>query len=178
VDVKFRGEEGVDAGGLTREWYALVSREMFNPDYGLFRLSEDGTTYQPHPKSFALVDAGAHLAWFRFVGRVLGKAVADGYLLDVHFTRSLYKHLLGMPVEFDDVQSLDPEYHKSLSLLMQHGPDALGLELAAADEGAAGAAWPALSGSLLMLGVLIYGAAALGTVAVQPAVAIKAPTVK
>jgi len=44
--------------------------------------------------------------------------------------------------------------------------------------GAAGAAWPALSGSLLMLGVLIYGAAALGTVAVQPAVAIEAPTVK
>ncbi|MEY3150906.1 MAG: hypothetical protein RLY92_1133, partial [Chloroflexota bacterium] len=44
--------------------------------------------------------------------------------------------------------------------------------------GAAGAAWPALSGSMLMLGVLIYGAAALGTVAVQPAVTIEAPTVK
>lgn len=35
--VHFQGEEGVDAGGLTREWYAILAREMFNPDYALFR---------------------------------------------------------------------------------------------------------------------------------------------
>jgi E3 ubiquitin-protein ligase HUWE1 len=59
---------------------------------------------------------------------VLGKAVADGYLLDIHFTRSLYKHLLGLPVTFADVRFIDPEYHKSLGMLLTHGCAALGLE--------------------------------------------------
>ena len=34
-----------------------------------------------------------HLDYFKFVGRVIGKAVADGHLLDAHFTRSFYKHI-------------------------------------------------------------------------------------
>ena len=41
--------------------------------------------------------------------------------------------------------------------------------------GAAGAAWPALSGALLMLGVLIYGAVALGGAAAVVPAAQEAP---
>ena len=33
------GDEGQDAGGLLREWYVIVSREIFNPNYALFRSS-------------------------------------------------------------------------------------------------------------------------------------------
>jgi E3 ubiquitin-protein ligase HUWE1 len=127
LEVAYKGEEGIDAGGLSREWYTIVAREMFRPDYGMWRLSEDGVTYQPNPLS-AFLKGGDHLEWFKFVGRVLGKAVADGYLLDIHFTRSLYKHLLGLPVTFADVRFIDPEYHKSLSLLLSLGCEALGLE--------------------------------------------------
>jgi E3 ubiquitin-protein ligase HUWE1 len=54
--------------------------------------------------------------------------VADGYLLDIHFTRSLYKTLLGMPVSFADVESIDPAYFKSLNALLTVGVEALCLE--------------------------------------------------
>ena len=33
------GEEGQDAGGLLREWYVIISREIFNPNYALFKSS-------------------------------------------------------------------------------------------------------------------------------------------
>lgn len=42
----FYGEEGIDAGGLTREWYTVMAREMFNQGYALFTAAADGATYQ------------------------------------------------------------------------------------------------------------------------------------
>lgn len=39
--VKFKGEEGLDYGGVAREWLHLLSREMLNPQYGLFQYSRD-----------------------------------------------------------------------------------------------------------------------------------------
>lgn len=50
--VKFRGEEGLDYGGIAREWLCLLSREMLNPQYGLFQYSrEDNYTLQISPDS-------------------------------------------------------------------------------------------------------------------------------
>lgn len=50
--VKFRGEEGLDYGGVAREWLHLLSREMLNPQYGLFQYSrEDNYTLQINPDS-------------------------------------------------------------------------------------------------------------------------------
>jgi E3 ubiquitin-protein ligase HUWE1 len=46
LDIRFKGEEGIDAGGLTREWYEILARDMFNPDYALFLECEDGATFQ------------------------------------------------------------------------------------------------------------------------------------
>jgi len=45
ISVEFTGEEGMDAGGLTREWYMLLSKSIFNRDYALFTLSSTGNTY-------------------------------------------------------------------------------------------------------------------------------------
>lgn len=39
--VKFRGEEGLDYGGVAREWLCLLCRELLNPHYGLFQYSGD-----------------------------------------------------------------------------------------------------------------------------------------
>ena len=124
--VTFSGEEGVDAGGLTREWYtyvrtiektprrvrrggsslfpccavrySILMRAILNFDNGLFINSEESLTVQPNPIS-AVVQP-EHLEYFKFVGRVVGKALADGQLLDVHFTRSFYKHMLGIPITY------------------------------------------------------------------------------
>lgn len=50
--VKFRGEEGLDYGGVAREWLHLLSREMLNPQYGLFQYSSGSHyTLQINPDS-------------------------------------------------------------------------------------------------------------------------------
>lgn len=43
--IEFEGEEGMDAGGLTREWFQILSKEIFNENYALFTLSASGNTY-------------------------------------------------------------------------------------------------------------------------------------
>jgi len=40
-----------------------------------------------------------HLSYFKFVGRIIAKAVFDNKLLECYFTRSFYKHILGVPVK-------------------------------------------------------------------------------
>ena len=42
-----QGEEGIDAGGLTREWYTILAREIFNPNIALFEISPSGRDVQP-----------------------------------------------------------------------------------------------------------------------------------
>ena len=37
--VEFQGETGLDYGGVAREWFHLLSHEMFSPYYGLFEYS-------------------------------------------------------------------------------------------------------------------------------------------
>lgn len=94
--IVFEGEEGQDAGGLLREWYMIISREMFNPMYALFRTSPgDRVTYTINPSSHCNPN---HLSYFKFVGRVVAKAVYDNRLLECYFTRSFYKHILGKSV--------------------------------------------------------------------------------
>lgn len=91
------GEEGQDAGGLLREWYLIISREIFNPNYALFLTSPgDRVTYTINPSSHCNSN---HLSYFKFVGRIIAKAIYDNKLLECYFTRSFYKHVLGLAVK-------------------------------------------------------------------------------
>ncbi|KAJ3019634.1 hypothetical protein HKX48_001941 [Thoreauomyces humboldtii] len=118
LNVRFYEEEGVDAGGVTREWFSVLARQMFNPDYALFRPSAvDKVTYQPNRLSGINPD---HLLYFKFVGRVIGKAIYDGRLLDAYFTRSFYKAMIDAPVDYKDMEAVDPEFHKSLEWMLQN----------------------------------------------------------
>lgn len=119
LNIQFTGEEGVDAGGLTREWYQLLSREMFNVQNGLFEHSAEGSL-QPSPGSAVQPD---HLSFFRFAGRFVAKAVLDGHLVDVHFTRSFYKHLLGVPITYEDIEAVDPDFYKNLKWMLENSID-------------------------------------------------------
>jgi E3 ubiquitin-protein ligase HUWE1 len=75
--------------------------------------TEDGCTFQPNPNSSINLD---DLNYFRFVGRIVGKAVTDGFLLDAHFTRSLYKHMLGLK-ESNLSQFVNPAFLSNSSYL-------------------------------------------------------------
>lgn len=133
--VKFRGEEGLDYGGIAREWLHLLSREMLNPQYGLFQYSRDDQyTLQINQDSSELTQieidlevigttffAGInpdHLSYFHFVGRILGIAVFHGHCLDAGFTLPFYKQLLNKPITLSDIEGVDPELHRSLTWML------------------------------------------------------------
>ncbi|GAB7352875.1 hypothetical protein MBLNU459_g3472t1 [Dothideomycetes sp. NU459] len=117
-NIRFHGEEGVDAGGVTREWFAALSRQMFNPDYALFNpVASDRTTF--HPNSMSDVNP-EHLTFFKFIGRIIGKALYEGRVLDCHFSRAVYKRILGKPVSLKDMETLDLEYYKSLCWILEN----------------------------------------------------------
>ena len=87
--VKFQGEEGLDYGGVAREWLYLLSHEMLNPYYGLFQYSrEDIYTLQINADSGINPD---HLSYFHFVGRIMGIALFHGHYIDGGFTMPFYK---------------------------------------------------------------------------------------
>ncbi|WAQ94078.1 HECW2-like protein [Mya arenaria] len=125
--ITFTGEEGLDYGGPSREFFFLLSRELFNPYYGLFEYSANDTyTVQVSPMS-AFVE-NAH-EWFRFAGRVLGLALIHQYLLDAFFTRPFYKFLLRVPCCLPDVEAIDAEFHQSLTWIKENDISELDMDL-------------------------------------------------
>ncbi|KAL2861423.1 hypothetical protein BJX68DRAFT_260250 [Aspergillus pseudodeflectus] len=118
LNVRFHGEEGVDAGGVTREWFQVLARGMFNPDYALFiPVAADRTTF--HPNRLSGVNP-EHLMFFKFIGRIIGKALYEGRVLDCHFSRAVYKCILGRNVSIKDMETLDLDYYKSLLWMLEN----------------------------------------------------------
>uniref|UniRef100_A0AAY4EJW2 E3 ubiquitin-protein ligase n=1 Tax=Denticeps clupeoides TaxID=299321 RepID=A0AAY4EJW2_9TELE len=103
--IEFEGEKGLDYGGVAREWFFLISKEMFNPYYGLFEYSAtDNYTLQINPNSGLCNED--HLSYFKFIGRVAGMAVYHGKLLDAFFIRPFYKMMLQKPITLQDMESV------------------------------------------------------------------------
>merc|ERR1712184_94584 len=85
------------------EWHLILSREIFNPNYALFKTSSgDRVTYTIN--DFSHINSN-HLCYFKFVGRVIAKAIYDNKLLECYFTRSFYKHILAKAVRYQDMES-------------------------------------------------------------------------
>ncbi|XP_026492356.1 E3 ubiquitin-protein ligase Nedd-4 isoform X2 [Vanessa tameamea] len=131
--VEFESEVGLDYGGLAREWFFLLSKEMFNPYYGLFEYSAmDNYTLQINPNSGVCNEE--HLNYFKFIGRVAGMAVYHGKLLDAFFIRPFYKMMLGKPIELQDMESVDLEYYNSLMWIKENDPSELYLTFSVDEE--------------------------------------------
>lgn len=60
-----------------------------------------------------------HLVYFRFLGRVMGKALFDRQLVAGHMVRHMYKHMLGWPITFDDLELFDEDYYRHLKQLSE-----------------------------------------------------------
>lgn len=72
--------------------------------YSLFVLSSNGSTYTPNPKSGIEKD---HLKYFKFIGRVIGKALLDECLLECYFVKAFYKIVTGEALNFYDLEDFD-----------------------------------------------------------------------
>lgn len=116
--IKFDGEDGLDYGGLSREFFFLLSHEMFNPFYCLFEYSaHDNYTLQINPHSGINPE---HLNYFKFIGRVLGLAIFHRRFLDAYFIVSFYKMILKKKITLSDLESVDADYHRSLQWMLDN----------------------------------------------------------
>ncbi len=123
--VKIAGEDGLDYGGIAREWFFLVSHEMLNPMYCLFEYA-GASNYQMQVNRGSSVNP-EHLTYFRFVGRVVGMAIFHQKLIDNGFSRAVYKQILERPLVLADMESIDVEFYNSLVWIRDNNMDDAGL---------------------------------------------------
>eukprot|EP00743_Colponemidia_sp_Colp-15_P006536 GILK01007043.1.p1 GENE.GILK01007043.1~~GILK01007043.1.p1 ORF type:complete len:780 (-),score=125.89 GILK01007043.1:96-2435(-) len=122
----FLGEPGLDAGGLSREFFTLIVEQLFDRATGLFEFSDvDNCTCQINP-STPVTDL--HLQYFKFCGKVLAKALFDRHLVKAHLCRPLYKLILGLPVLLEDLQFLDTQLYQSLLFMKENSIEGIFFE--------------------------------------------------
>uniref|UniRef100_A0A8C9TAD0 E3 ubiquitin-protein ligase n=1 Tax=Scleropages formosus TaxID=113540 RepID=A0A8C9TAD0_SCLFO len=125
--VIFPGEEGLDYGGVAREWFFLLSHEVLNPMYCLFEYAgKDNYCLQINPASYINPD---HLKYFKFIGRFIAMALFHGKFIDTGFSLPFYKRILNKPLALKDLESIDPEFYNSLIWIKENNIEECGLEM-------------------------------------------------
>ncbi|XP_020573828.1 E3 ubiquitin-protein ligase UPL7 [Phalaenopsis equestris] len=120
-------EAGLDYGGLSKEFLTDLSKAAFDPRFGLF--CETSTTdgnLVPNISS-RLLDNGMEM--FEFLGRVVGKALYEGILLDYTFSLVFVQKLLGQYSFLDELSTLDSELYRNLMYLKHYDGDVAELSL-------------------------------------------------
>uniref|UniRef100_A0A8C1MYW4 E3 ubiquitin-protein ligase n=1 Tax=Cyprinus carpio TaxID=7962 RepID=A0A8C1MYW4_CYPCA len=123
----FKGEEGLDYGGLAREWFFLLSHEVLNPMYCLFEYAgKSNYCLQINPASTINPD---HLSYFCFIGRFIAMALFHGKFIDTGFSLPFYKRMLNKKLILKDLESIDPEFYNSLIWIRDNNIEECGLEM-------------------------------------------------
>ncbi|XP_076358019.1 NEDD4-like E3 ubiquitin-protein ligase WWP2 isoform X1 [Tachypleus tridentatus] len=125
--ITFRGEEGLDYGGVAREWFFTLSHEVLNPMYCLFEYAgKNNYSLQINPASSVNPD---HVSYFRFIGRFVAMALFHGKFIYSGFTLPFYKQMLGKQLTMKDIESIDVEYYSSLVWIKENNIDELEMEM-------------------------------------------------
>jgi ubiquitin-protein ligase E3 A len=80
-------------GGVRKEFFQLLVAQLFSPDFGMFSKTPDGRSLwinQHNPNLGFDVD----LNQFNLIGVLLGLAMYNGVLLDLHMPKLFFKKLL------------------------------------------------------------------------------------
>ncbi|KAF2099243.1 hypothetical protein NA57DRAFT_21925, partial [Rhizodiscina lignyota] len=86
--VHFEGEDGVDAGGLRKEFFILLMRELLDPNHGLVEYDEDSNYCYFNPNTLEDTEQ------FFLLGTLVGLAIYNSTILDIPFPPFLFKKLL------------------------------------------------------------------------------------
>lgn len=112
--VEFEGEQGVDEGGVSKEFFQLIVEEIFNADYGMFTCQSETRTVWFNPTSFETE------AQFTLIGIVLGLAIYNNVILAVNFPMVVYRKLMGKKGTFEDLADWNPTLYKGLLDMLQY----------------------------------------------------------
>ncbi|KAM6130610.1 putative E3 ubiquitin-protein ligase HERC4 isoform 2-T3 [Phoenicopterus ruber ruber] len=117
LKVIFVGEEAVDAGGVRKEFFLLIMRELLDPKYGMFRYYEESRLIWFSDKTFEDSDL------FHLIGVVCGLAIYNFTIVDLHFPLALYKKLLNKKPSLDDLKELMPVVGRGMQQLLDYPED-------------------------------------------------------
>jgi len=116
LKVMFAGEEGIDEGGVQREFYDILTRELFDERYGMFKFVQETGTYWFNEHSFESAEQ------FYLIGLLCGLAIYNGIILNVRFAPVLYKKLCGKKTGLQDLTTSFPaigqQITKGISLFL------------------------------------------------------------
>jgi len=141
LSVSFKGEEGVDCGGLTKEWFSLIASSMTNSQFALFRPSDtDSLVVEPNTFSRRKIQHSLfflpswlrqpkHLTYYTFYGRVFGLALCTRSNIHVTLKRSFYEQLLGNSVTDDELMEENLQLFGNIRWLRDQSIDPLSLGL-------------------------------------------------
>lgn len=116
IRIVFNGEIVEDLGGARREWFTLLTKEIFNQKNGLFKCYENNC-YQPNPRSSIQPD---HLEYFYFAGRIIARLIIDSQCIESHLTRSFYRFILYGKTKFEDLEEIDSNLYSSLKWMIDN----------------------------------------------------------
>ncbi|KAG2125194.1 HECT-domain-containing protein [Suillus cothurnatus] len=119
-------EAGIDGGGVFKEFFTSLCKEVFDTDRGLWLANKRNEIY-PNPHSYATEPH--NLNWYRFIGRILGKALYKGILVEVAFAGFFLAKWLDKQSFLDDLASLDPDLYQGLIFLKNYTGDVEDLAL-------------------------------------------------
>ncbi|XP_030674978.1 probable E3 ubiquitin-protein ligase HERC3 [Nomascus leucogenys] len=114
LKVIFDGEEAVDAGGVTKEFFLLLLKELLNPIYGMFTYYQDSNLLWFSDTCFVEHN------WFHLIGITCGLAIYNSTVVDLHFPLALYKKLLNVKPGLEDLKELSPTEGRSLQELLDY----------------------------------------------------------
>ncbi|KAM9384379.1 ubiquitin-protein ligase E3A [Pholidichthys leucotaenia] len=112
--VEFEGEQGVDEGGVSKEFFMLVLEEIFNPDIGMFTYDDNTKLFWFNPSSLE------NEAQYTLIGIILGLAIYNNCILDVHFPMVVYRKLMGKKGTFLDLSDSHPVLYQSLKRVLEY----------------------------------------------------------
>lgn len=118
IRIDFMGEVGIDGGGLLREWLHLLCNELFSGALGLFTLTSSSAHQGYWIQRTSTEKSSKQLEMYVFFGKLLGKALLDGLLLNVRLSIPLLKHILGVPLTSYDLYLLDETVYSSMMWIL------------------------------------------------------------
>ncbi|KAI8986495.1 hypothetical protein BDB01DRAFT_785829 [Pilobolus umbonatus] len=113
-------EAGIDQGGPFKDFITTLISEAFEPNFGLFSATKLNKFY---PNMASHVHGSNHIQLFEFIGKVIGKSVYEGILLDVQFAEVLLAKLLGRNVFLGELKELDEEVWRNLTFVKRYEGD-------------------------------------------------------
>ncbi|XP_057785709.1 E3 ubiquitin-protein ligase UPL7 [Salvia miltiorrhiza] len=120
-------EAGLDYGGLSKEFLTDLSKVAFSPEYGLFSQTSTADRHLIPNTTARLLDNIMQM--FEFLGRIVGKALYEGILLDFYFSHVFVQKLLGRYSFLDELSTLDPELYRNLMYVKHYDGDVRDLVL-------------------------------------------------